>query len=227
MRDVCEGAVFPARDPHNRAHALSRLTGTLGCGPRPGPPRTPRRTPAPGAHPSPCPGRSRTSSPARRWPPTCPRRPPAGAIVTYLRTTMGPGRCRNVGGSQSAPITSAAASHPPARWPRRSPAPRCRTAAIGRGRRRRPRLQPPPPRAFLSSFDTVIEAPWLVNGGHGASLRHHNGRLGGFCTPLAADRAPHPAAQPRCSAPPAPPPPLKVLVRVRLEIIGSIIRRTG
>jgi hypothetical protein len=138
MRDVCEEAVFTSRDRHNRAHALSRLTGTLGCGPRPGPPRTPRRTPAPGAHPSPCPGRSRTSSPARRWPPTCPRRPPAGSIVTQLRTTMGPGRCENAGGSQSAPMLRATTV--PVRWPRRSPAPRCRTAAIGRGRRHRPRL---------------------------------------------------------------------------------------
>jgi hypothetical protein len=25
-------------------------------------------------------------------------------------------------------------------------------------------------------WHAVIEAPWLVNGGHGASLRHHNER---------------------------------------------------
>jgi hypothetical protein len=33
------------------------------------------------------------------------------------------------------------------------------------------RCSPP----MAGTYCNIIEAPWLVNGGHGASLRHHNG----------------------------------------------------
>jgi hypothetical protein len=32
--------------------------------------------------------------------------------------------------------------------------------------------------AFVAVAVSMIETPWLVNGGHGASIRHHNCQLG-------------------------------------------------
>jgi hypothetical protein len=55
----------------------------------------------------------------------------------------------------------------------------------------------------LGGGDDIIEAPWLVNGGHGASLRHHNHtsvashwRLE---VPLSLSLIPRPAAGASCA----------------------------
>jgi hypothetical protein len=41
----------------------------------------------------------------------------------------------------------------------------------------RPGAYPPALQPTLAVRALIIEAPWLVNGGHGASLRHHSRAL--------------------------------------------------
>jgi hypothetical protein len=177
------------------------LGGGGGGGKRPQSPRSARATSA-GRHlrsPTPAASSHRSRSPRphprRRGSPTRPAAgieapwPVNGGHGTSLRhhnrslprSPTRPAAGRRLGFGSSSPQRPAGTigAHMFSSVPRSRPA-----SARAAGPRRQ---RSPQPRGAASAIP--IEAPWLVNGGHGASLRHHNRSL-----PRSPRRAPSPAA---------------------------------